>query len=369
MQPESESSNTIQSRIDAIERDAQAFDKDQAREFVLGRLTEMLVGPSQVLSDEDKDAVDAVLLDLVNFVDLSMRCTLSEVLADRPGMPSGIMRYLAHDEIDVAGPVLRNSPCLSEQDLMSVIDVCGREHRRSIVERPDISEAVSDAVLAKNEPDVVLAMLKNPGAHLSALATQRLVKMSERIEALRKPLLGRAELTTTMAHQMFWWVSAALRLEIMGKFKVDPEILDQLLVEATSKAVKQADEIAVVQLALQQVASGLTLSVEEFLADLKSGETADLEAAFARLAKISQPTAKRIIEDEGGQPLAVACKAMRLDRQQFTRLFLLVDNHAFGKTRPSALLATVSDVYDKIPENDALQLLRYWDAQNRLQAA
>ena len=355
--------------IQDIVQIAEQHDKAEARDVAFQRLSALLFSGGEPLTPKEQALIDSMLLDVVEFVELSIRAKLAEQLARAKNVPRGILTYLANDDVNVAHPLLRNSSDLLDEDLVGIVERRSKEHRLCIASRKSVSSHVNDALIDKGEPDVVLKVLDNPGAELSRKAADSLVRLSEKAEALRKPLLRRPEVDASHAQIMFWWVSASLRSDILKRYKVDEAILDDALRAATQSATEEVRDTASIRSALRMVAGRATASINDFLSMLKGDNQLDLIPSFSKLVSISQATAQKIIEDKGGEPLAVACKAMQLDRQQFTRLFLLLDAKRSGGPRPTGQLASISEAFDKISDTEALNALRYWECQELLKAA
>ena len=75
-------------------------------------------------------------------------------------------------------------------------------------------------------------------------------------------------------------------------------------------------------------------------------------------------TATKIVSDMGGEPLAIACKAVGADRSQFTTIFMQLDFKRFGKARPMSFLDGVSRIYDAMPQAKARAMVQLWGLQS-----
>src|SRR5579872_4420688 len=62
---------------------------------------------------DDERYYTELALRLIGSTDLTARAAVAERLAVYPAAPRAVVLHLAHDVIDVAGPILRQSPCLS----------------------------------------------------------------------------------------------------------------------------------------------------------------------------------------------------------------------------------------------------------------
>jgi uncharacterized protein (DUF2336 family) len=336
-----------------------------ARQALFEKVVGLVTQKNDDLDRPEFEIIDEILVDLIKYVELTVRAKVSERLSNIPDAPHGLIRHLAADEIDVATPVLARSAVLTDDDLVDVANTTTKNHRRLVARRPNISESVSEALISKSEIDVVTTLLGNQSAKISRKSMVRLVRASDDVEPLRKPLLERDDLPTAAAYRLFWSVSGALRAHILSKFSVDPSMLDQVLEEAVMDGLHEIDEDQTVSMALKAIAVRGRFSTTDIVSEAKSLGAEAFAATFAGRAGVSLSTARRILADDGGDALAVACKSMELDKAQFTNLFLVIDFARTGKARPAAHLQRLSDIFDAVLPDGAVTMLRLWDCENR----
>jgi uncharacterized protein (DUF2336 family) len=93
--------------------------------------------------------------------------------------PVAVIRALARDQsIEVAEPVLSQSPRLTEEDLLSVAQTQGQDRLLAISKRPTVSEAVSDVLVTRGNQEVVRSVARNDGARFSSAGFGKLVERS-----------------------------------------------------------------------------------------------------------------------------------------------------------------------------------------------
>jgi hypothetical protein len=109
--------------------------------------------------------------------------------------------------------------------------------------------------------------------------------------------------------------------------------------------------------------------VQALVAKAKAGDVAGFTKALEVIIGVDTRTAQRIVADMGGEPLAIACKAVGADRSQFTTIFMQLDFKRFGKARPMSFLDGVSKIYDALPQAKAKALVQVWNLNSELQAA
>ena len=108
--------------------------------------------------------------------------------------------------------------------------------------------------------------------------------------------------------------------------------------------------------------------VNALIAKVKAGDVNGFTQSLAKLIGVDASVAAKIVGDAGGEPLAIACKAVGADRSQFTTIFLQLDYKRFGKARPISHVQTVAKIYDLLPTDKAMAAVTLWNAQGQLAA-
>src|SRR5688572_4689183 len=139
----------------------------EGREATMRGVTDLLVCDIERLSEEQVAIVEEVIARLAPVVGRDARAELARRLAPLPKAPSGIVRSLARDDIEVARPVLVHSLGLADADLVAVATAQGIDHRQAIAERRQISEVVTDVLVARGDRGVLHALARNVGARWS----------------------------------------------------------------------------------------------------------------------------------------------------------------------------------------------------------
>lgn len=326
-------------------------------------LSTLFVATDASMTEAERALMAEVLGTLVHDVEMELRHELAERLAGLPNAPRALVVMLANDAIEVARPLLARSPVLTDPDLIAVIRDRTREHRLAVALRARIGPEVADALIARNEPDVIEALLENTDAKLSEAALSYLVLQSFEIEQYRKPLLNRGDLPPRLAHRMFWWVSAALRRHILQHYRVDPALLGRQIYDAGQDALARPAPFSLDAAALALVdalAARRELNERFLVGALRAGNVSAFLAGFARLAEIDLATARLIALERGGEPLAIVCKALDIDRANFAAIFLHVRKG--DRVIPTGLLQEMMALYDSIDRPTAGGLLASWRA-------
>jgi uncharacterized protein (DUF2336 family) len=146
---------------------------------ILRHVTDLFLIGAKGYSDEQIDLFDGVISRLAERIEIRARAELATRLAPVENAPPITIRQLAHDDaIEVAGPVLTQSPRLTEQDLLQIAGDQRQDRLLAISKRASLSETVSDVLVARGNREVVLSIANNAGARFSESGYGTLVNRS-----------------------------------------------------------------------------------------------------------------------------------------------------------------------------------------------
>jgi uncharacterized protein (DUF2336 family) len=146
---------------------------------MLRRVTDLFLANAGGYSEDHVELFDDVICRLAEKIESKARAELARRLASVPNAPRTTVRALAHDNsIEVAGPILCQSPRLSEDDLLAIAAHDSQDRLLAISKRPMVSEQVSDVLVERGNRAVVLAVTQNEGARFSNAGYGKLVDRS-----------------------------------------------------------------------------------------------------------------------------------------------------------------------------------------------
>lgn len=333
------------------------------RRVIFENITDLFLSPEGRLSERETALMTDILHKLIHDVEMEVRRDLSERLADNSEAPHDLVVMLANDEIEVARPLLLKSGVLRDTDLIEVIKERTQEHILEVARRDTLSEAVTDAIVSRGEDDVVETLINNADAIMSRRALQFLVERSKRVDRFQRPLVLRGDLPPALAHRMFWWVSAALRQHILTSFTVDDAMVEDILRDSAESAIERTKLHRGAETAAEALVNGLAdrgeLTLDFILRALHNGEIQLFITALANRARIEIPTARRIVLDAGGEPLAVLCRAVGMEQGQFASTYLLTRS-PHGNALGTMVTPKVAELFASLTREAAMAALRYW---------
>ena len=332
------------------------------RRALIATIGDLFFSQNQVLTDRERVLMSEILRNLVSEVEVSVRRALADRLAALADAPHDLVLVLANDEIEVAHPLLLQSEVLQDIELIEIIRNRTLEHQLAIAMRKSLSQQVADALVETQNVDVIKTLLENQSAQISRATMEYLVEQSQRVDTYQNPLLRRPELDPLLAKRMYWWVSAALRRHILDHFDIDPIELDLAMEDVVDglSTVTGATEQKSTELA-ERLSSQGAINPTLLVQALREGEIPLFVACFAKYTGIRPKLVQRLLFEDGGEGLAIACKARNIEKSIFAWIYLLS-----RKARSTEMVPGGSDtarlmaLYDRIKPTAANILVKKW---------
>ncbi|MGV8840079.1 MAG: DUF2336 domain-containing protein [Bauldia sp.] len=285
----------------------------------------------------DRDAMhryEELALYFLPKVGIGDRAHVSALLAGRGDAPPAVIRSLARDRIEVATPVLRQSPTLTTIDLLGVIASTGPDHHRLIAGRPNISVDVLRALaLVRGQTPVEQALeLGAPAAEAAvpAVATPASAPGEDDMEGFLH-LPPRERLAR---------LAAASERRAASPPEAQPRKLERVLRHAFACA--------------------------ELVASARTGNRRRLVAAFAEILDIATVAVERLLDDASGEPLVLMIKASGL-KDTDGRIVLLLANPELGQSVDSFF--RLAELYASLDQAVAESIVAGWRKPDAADAA
>lgn len=347
--------------------DARPSGTGRARSRLTRRLADIVCLPSSRVSPQERWMTADVLAELLRAAEPGLRAKVAARLADQVEAPAALLRRLALDDYEVAEPILQRSQALTDFDMMEIARKGERRHRLALARREQVSETVAAALCASADHDVLTALMRNEGARLAPQSVDFLVREAGDHEALARLLIKRAELRPAQGFSLFWQVTHPLRRMILERFAASRTILQEAAgdVFPLFQAEAEPDPAAAAALAYidrrqrdrpaaeRSPYKSLEGAIETAAHD---GLTEATRAAFSELANIQRDLVDRMLDDFGGEPVAVLAKATGLSRGHMQTLI------HFGEPQSARIrLDQAETVFAILSVDKAQTVLRYWN--------
>ena len=344
----------------------------RSRTTLLRRLADVVCLPSSRVNTFERAMTADLLVEMLREASATDRARVAKRMTGLVEAPNNLLRLLLLDEIDVARPLLEDSTAMSDADLIATVLGGETEHRKLVARRRDLSEIVGEVLLERAEPKVIEALLRNETARLSQPTMDAIVAASRDEVWLVPLILRRRELRPSQAYVMFWWCEADARKQILQRFAVSREVLQEAAGDVFAVAAEEGWQDAPSRKALQfierrqrnraAIEKSPFDSLEEAVREAQTGLTREVAEEISYLAGVKPTTGAKIFGDEGGEAIAVLCKATGLPKAAVRAIWRgLRRPETDGQGRFLPALERVMITYESIAVDRAQTVLRYWN--------
>jgi len=343
----------------------------QAREALIQRLCDLVAWPESRIPSYERQLAADILVGLLRTANLDLRQRCAGGLSRVREAPKALLRYLARDEISVAGPLLENGVGFDDSDLIATVRAGVPAHWLAIARRRGLTEPVTDALVQTTDVSVIEAVLRNSFAKLSTYGVDLSVARSRQAPSIAPLLVARPEIRPTQALVLFWWCEFEARVSILRRFAVDRTVLigelGDIFRMAAAEGWADADARKAMQVierrqrnraAAKQSPFG---SLEGALAAAEHGVDRGLIHEIAHLAGIKPTTASQIFSDPGGEAIGVFAKAVGLKRPLLINLWRALKRPLGDVDVTNNPMGRAIYVFDTLATAKAQTVLRYWN--------
>jgi uncharacterized protein (DUF2336 family) len=162
------------------------------------------------LDSDDRDAAEAAMIAMLDDPSPLVRETLALTLAPSPYAPHPVIHGLAQDQGDIAALVLAQSPVLTEGELVDAIGAGDWRAQCAVACRAQVPISLSAAIVETAGPDAALALLQNPGAHVTSRILLRIAERHGADAEVRAELLARDDCPAPVRHAAVAALSGSL---------------------------------------------------------------------------------------------------------------------------------------------------------------
>jgi hypothetical protein len=223
----SEASSFLRDLDDAVSRGT-----PESRRRALWHTTDLMI--TGRYSDDEIWTFGEVIGRLADEIEVATRAELARRLARFEQAPVNIIHKLAFDdEIDVAGPILRESGRLEAYALVANVCTKGQPHMLAISKRKSIEAAVTDALVTRGDRDVVNSVVSNDGARFSEFGFLHMTKRAEGDSILAEQLGLRKDIPRHVFQQLIAKASDDVKKRLEGE---RPDMVKQIQLSVTDVA-------------------------------------------------------------------------------------------------------------------------------------
>jgi Uncharacterised protein conserved in bacteria (DUF2336) len=334
------------------------------RAAVLARVTDLFVDGTKRFDDEQIGAFDDVLCYLIDKIETKALAELSQRLALLDHAPPRVIRRLAsHDEIAVAGPVLRHAKQLDDDNLVDVAKVGSQDHLLAISVRSRLNEPVTDVLVDRGNSAVVHSIAENAGARFSENGITALVRHAENDEDLAGKIMERRDLPPQLFCRLLLQATEVVKERLLARARPETRQLIQQVLAKVSCDIAAGmptppDYGTALRDLLMRYPGGKLgdPEIRQLALDRRQGE---MVAALSLLASMPVDVIERLLRGDDIGPVVILCKACGFTWA--TLRAVLQARNLEGLSVPK--LNAARNDFDRLSRASAQQVLQLWQAR------
>ncbi len=261
---------------------------------------------SSELTDKERALAVNILERLAVDVADRVRVALSEAVNEFPDLPHDVALKLAEDIDAVSAPILKDSPVLTDGDLVNIVRGGSPAKQTAVAGRAEVAPTVASAVAEFGVREAVSTLIENPGAQLDEGAFDHVVDRFASDEDMCQGLVERSDLPLTIADRLVEVVSSRLRETLVQRHQLPADLAEELSASARERTIlglsAWASDEEVLRL-VNDLHSHGALNQSMLIRAACLGEMRFVENALAAFSGLSARNARQLINDRG--PLGV----------------------------------------------------------------
>ena len=349
---------------------ALASGSDGQRRRILERIADLFAAGSRGYSSDQIALFDDVLQKLAADIEVKARARLANQLARIDCAPPKLIRSLAFDdEIEVAEPVLVHSQRLSDADLVENASTKSQEHLFAIAQRLKLSEPVTDVLVERGDHRVVHKVVTNKGARFSLAGYGKLTIRARRHRKLALALGQRSDLPRQYFLKLLETASASVRAELeSANPQAAAEIRDTVDDVATAlqhEVRKVSRQYAVARRDVNRCFNASPLTEGSIHARAHAQEFERTAIALAKIGRLPVDLVERALLDKGDDMVLVLAKAAGCSWTTVKELLLM---YVAERNLQADDLEQAFERYKKLTQETARHIINFYRQRVKVRA-
>lgn len=284
---------------------------------------------TMTLSPEDQESARQILDMMCADAAVLVRRALAVTLKNSPKLPRDIALKLAKDIDIIATPVLKNSPVITDEDLVEIVLAGSSEKQVAIAQRASLGEGLTEVIALYGSKEAVEAATLNEGAAFSDDAYAGVLKRFSNDNEIKSALVSRPSLPMHVTEKLVNLVSGELFDRLVNTHELPPQLAIEIAAGARERAtldlVEQAGLTTDPERFVQQLHLNGRLTPSVIMRALCLGHITFVEHALAELSGVPRTKTWLMIHDAGALGLKTVFERAGLPSGMFTAFRLAID--------------------------------------------
>jgi uncharacterized protein (DUF2336 family) len=340
----------------------------ERRVRTLQQITSLFLSGAGQYNEDHIELFDGVFVRLIEEIEVKARAELSHRLAPMSNAPIEAVRRLAHDDaIEVAGPVLRQSPRVPEADLVDIAKTKSQAHLLAISGRTGIAEPVTDELVRRGNREVARSVARNRQARLSERGLSHLVSRAEQDGVLAETVGGRKDIPPHLFRELLLKATEVVQERLLAA--ADPEAqaeIRRVLARVSNEvAAANVKDYGAAQRAVDALRQQGKLNETALVDFATSGKYDETIVALAHLCSVPIEVVDRLMNGDRPDPILILCKSSGWEWPTVKAIIMGKP----GARISSQALDTAFTNFERLSPATAQRVMRFWQARPTFEGA
>jgi uncharacterized protein (DUF2336 family) len=265
---------------------------------------------------------------LARDVEVKVRASIAEGLRHSQLLPRDVARRLSNDIDLIAMPLLTDSLVLTDEDLVELVGKGSPRKQEAIASRPNLAEAVSDALINLAAEPAVAVLMDNHTAKIAEHSLNHAVTRFADSTRVKAAMVMRHSLPLTVSERLVALVSDELQRHLLKEHALSPSIASDIVLRSRERAIIRlsmgsSEEELAMMVAQMHHTGRLTPTL--MLRALCTGDIAFFEAAMAVKGDVPITNAQILIHETSRRGLAALYRKAQMPDSLFDAICAAVD--------------------------------------------
>jgi uncharacterized protein (DUF2336 family) len=333
------------------------------RTRTLQRITSLFLNGAEHYNEDHINLFDGVFVRLIEEIEAKARAELAHRLAPMSNAPLEAVRRLANDDdIEVAGPVLKQSPRLPESDLVDIAKTKSQAHLLAISGRTGIAESVTDELVRRGDRQVVRNVAENRRAFLSERSFVDLVSRAEKDGVLAEKVGTRPDIPPRLFRELLLKATEVVQQRLLSAAKPETQAEIRRVLARVSEEVGagKVRDYGAAQRAVDALRRQGKLNEAALLDFAKSSKYEEMVVALAQLCSVPIDVVDRLMSGDRPDPVLILCKSVGWEWPTVKAIILARPS---PKGASSQALDNAFANFERLSPATAQRVMRFWQAR------
>lgn len=251
----------------------------------------------------EKEIAEDIFRTLTRDIEMRVRQALATRLKDADKLPHDLALTMANDVEEVAVPIIRFSPVLTDVDLVGIVRGHSAGKQVAVATRPSVSGPVAEALIDSGNDKAVARLVANEGAELEGHHFDQVLSDYDDSAAVASTLSRRHRVPPEIGERIMHTLSQKIEVYLTEKHEIPADMASDIVLQARERAtvalLSEGSSESRLGLLVEQLHCAGRLTPSLILRALFMGDLPLFEAALARLATIPVENARMLVHDKG----------------------------------------------------------------------